>query len=83
MPCVRALSRRVRKASSGPQRTLHVTPDAVSRHVKRLETELGTSLFERHAHGVRLTAAARIGFERAQWALRIHLDADQAFTELT
>lgn len=36
---------------------LSVTPGAVSRHVKILETFLGTALFERHSNGVVLTRA--------------------------
>jgi len=35
---------------------LGVTPGAVASHVKALEDELATALFERHARGVRLTA---------------------------
>ena len=38
---------------------LSVTPGAVSRQVKRLEAELGCTLFERSAHGVRLNTAGR------------------------
>lgn len=37
--------------------TLHMTPSPVSRAVKSLETELGTALFERNHHSVRLTQA--------------------------
>lgn len=45
---------------------LHLTPSAVSHQVARLESQLGVRLFERSAHGVRLSAAgdqylARIG----------------------
>jgi DNA-binding transcriptional LysR family regulator len=45
---------------------LHLTASAVSHQVARLESELGVRLFERSAHGVRLSAAgerylARIG----------------------
>ena len=40
------------KAAAGE---LHVTPGAISRHVKQLETVLGTALFIRHPHGVSLT----------------------------
>lgn len=50
---------------------LHVTPGAVSRHIKKLEQLLGAPLFLRQAHGVRLTArgqrladAVADGFER-------------------
>lgn len=38
---------------------LSVTPGAVSRQVKRLESELGCVLFERGAHGVRPNATGR------------------------
>lgn len=38
---------------------LHVTPGAVSRHIKQLEARLGAPLFEREPHGVRLTARGR------------------------
>lgn len=34
---------------------MHVTPGAVSRHIKQLETELNASLFERGPRGVQLT----------------------------
>lgn len=45
---------------------LHLTASAVSHQVARLEAELGVRLFERSAHGVRLSAAgeqylARVG----------------------
>lgn len=38
---------------------LNVTPGAVSRQVKQLETQLGVSLFVRHASGVQLTEIGR------------------------
>jgi len=38
---------------------LHLTASAVSHHVRRLESLLGTVLFQRHARGVRLTAEGR------------------------
>jgi DNA-binding transcriptional LysR family regulator len=38
---------------------LHLTASAVSHHVRRLESRLGTPLFLRHARGVALTAAGR------------------------
>ena len=34
---------------------LGVTPGAITAHIKALEADLGTALFERHAKGVRLT----------------------------
>ena len=38
---------------------LHLTASAVSHHVRRLETTLGVTLFQRHARGVVLTAQGR------------------------
>ena len=38
---------------------LHLTASAVSHHVRRLETTLGVTLFQRHARGVALTAQGR------------------------
>lgn len=38
---------------------LHLTPSAVSHHVRKLESRLGLPLFQRHARGVSLTAAGR------------------------
>ena len=37
--------------------TLHLTSSALNRHILDLEYELGAPLFERHARGVRLSAA--------------------------
>ncbi|OHV10014.1 LysR substrate-binding domain-containing protein [Kushneria phosphatilytica] len=39
---------------------LGVTPGAVSRQIRQLEERLGIALFERQAHGVRVTEAGRI-----------------------
>jgi hypothetical protein len=38
---------------------LHVPASTVSRRVKSLETLIGVKLFDRHRHGIRLTAARR------------------------
>ena len=38
---------------------LHLTASAVSHHVRRLESRLGVTLFQRHARGVSLTAEGR------------------------
>src|SRR3954452_2054583 len=35
---------------------LHLTQPAISRHIRRLETQLGRPLFERPGRGVQLTA---------------------------
>jgi DNA-binding transcriptional LysR family regulator len=38
---------------------LHLTASAVSHHVRKLESRLGVTLFQRHARGVSLTAEGR------------------------
>jgi len=46
----------VRKAAE----TLFITPSALDRRVQELEATLGAELFERHARGMRLTAAGEL-----------------------
>lgn len=46
----------IRKAAEA----LFITPSALDRRVQDLETELDVELFERHARGVRLTAAGEV-----------------------
>lgn len=48
---------------------LHLTASAVSHQVARLESELGVRLFERSAHGVRLTGAGEQYLARVAGAL--------------
>ena len=48
---------------------LHLTPSAVSHQVARLESDLGVRLFERNAHGVRLSDAGSRYLERVAGAL--------------
>ncbi|WP_028065050.1 LysR family transcriptional regulator [Solirubrobacter soli] len=48
---------------------LHVVQSAVSASLRRLEAELGTPLFERHARGVQLTDAGRALLPHARAAL--------------
>jgi DNA-binding transcriptional LysR family regulator len=60
---------------------LHVTRQAVSQIIADLEQELRTSLFERLAHRVRLTAAGRALLPRAQ-ALMKQLDEAVALIRL-
>ena len=48
---------------------LHLTASAVSHQVARLESHLGVRLFERSAHGVRVSAAGEQYLERVAGAL--------------
>ncbi|GAA4338557.1 LysR substrate-binding domain-containing protein [Variovorax defluvii] len=48
---------------------LHLTASAVSHQVARLESDLGVRLFERSAHGVRLSSAGDRYLERVAGAL--------------
>jgi len=48
---------------------LHLTPSAISHQVSRLESDLGVRLFERSAHGVRLSDAGERYLERVGGAL--------------
>lgn len=59
---------------TGAARSLQYTPSAVSQQVRRLENAVGTTLFERHARGVRLTDAGRIVLARAT-AIETNLQA--------
>ncbi|WP_435103548.1 LysR substrate-binding domain-containing protein [Arhodomonas sp. AD133] len=54
---------------------LHVTAGAVSRQVKQLESQLGVTLFERRAHGVRLNDAGRRLADNAGASLQRLADA--------
>lgn len=49
---------------------LHLTASAISHQVARLESQLGVRLFERSAHGVRLSAAGDRYLARVGGALR-------------
>lgn len=49
---------------------LRISQPAVSRTIRKLEDEVGSPLFRRHAHGVSLTEAGRILLERGQLILR-------------
>jgi len=57
---------------------LHVTAGAVSRQIRRLETQLGALVFERHAHGVRLNALGQTLWASADSAL---ICLDEAFEQ--
>ena len=49
---------------------LRLTQPALSRAIKQLETELGTTLFHRHGHGITLTEPGRTLLDRARAILR-------------
>ncbi len=49
---------------------LHLTASAISHQVARLESDLGVKLFERSAHGVRLSVAGAQYLERVGGALK-------------
>src|SRR5215212_234041 len=48
---------------------LHLTASAISHQVARLESQLGVRLFERSAHGVRLSTAGELYLSRVGGAL--------------
>lgn len=48
---------------------LHLTASAISHQVARLESQLGVRLFERNAHGVRLSVAGDLYLARVSGAL--------------
>jgi LysR family nitrogen assimilation transcriptional regulator len=58
---------------------LHISQPAVSRTIRKLEEELGTTLFKRHGHGVSLTETGKILLSRGQSILR---QLDQTKAEL-
>ncbi|KAF5290706.1 hypothetical protein FQR65_LT20605 [Abscondita terminalis] len=56
---------------------LHLTASAVSHQVARLEAQLGVRLFERSAHGVRLSRAGQAYLERVSGALSAIVSATE------
>lgn len=50
--------------------TLHIAQPALSHHIGAMEEELGVSLLQRHARGVRLTVEGQRLFDRAASILR-------------
>jgi LysR family transcriptional regulator, regulator for bpeEF and oprC len=65
------------RSFSGAARTLDLSVAAVSKLVTALERELGLKLFERHAHGLSLTASGANYLEACQPALAMLADAEQ------
>ena len=64
-------------------RHFSVPPSAISQSVRRLETELGTHLFTRHANTVSLNAAGEGFYEKANAALTLLDEAVGLFSENT
>ena len=60
-------------------RALHCTQPAVSDQVRRLESELGVSLFARAGRGLTLTSAGRVFLSHAQ---RVSESADDALASV-
>lgn len=54
-------------------RYLSIAQPGLSRSIREIEHELGVSLFERHARGIRLTALGEIFVKRAE-AIQVELD---------
>ncbi len=70
-----AQNRSIREAAE----TLHITSSALNRQILDLEEELGAPLFERHARGIRLSAAGEVYLEYARRALK---DAESAHSKI-
>ena len=68
------------RSFSGAARRLDLSVAAVSKLVTALERELGLKLFERHAHGLSLTANGAAYLEACQPALTMLADAEQQAT---
>ncbi|GAA5234261.1 LysR family transcriptional regulator [Verticiella sediminum] len=65
----------IRKAAQ----TLYITPSALDRRLQELEQQIGAPLFERHARGMRVTAAGEIFLHH----IRAHrADAERVRTEI-
>jgi DNA-binding transcriptional LysR family regulator len=56
-------------------RKLHLAQPALSQAISQLEADLGIELLERHARGVRLTAAGEVFLEKARAAVAAWSDA--------
>jgi DNA-binding transcriptional LysR family regulator len=62
--------------------SLHRTQPAVSQAIRRLESELGESLFDRSSKDGTLTAAGRVLLDFSQQMLNLRHDAQSAIREL-
>jgi len=70
-----ARTRSIREAAH----VLNVAQSAISRQIKNLEADLGISLFDRHARGVRLTDAGKI---LADYAHQVFLGLEHTHAEI-
>src|SRR5262249_23221590 len=70
------------KSFSRAAEALHRTQPAVSQAVRRLEAELGESLFDRSSKDGTLTAAGRVLFDFAQQMMNLRHHAHTAIREL-
>ena len=70
------------KSFSRAAEALHRTQPAVSQAIRRLEAELGESLFDRSSKDGTLTAAGRVLFDFAQQMLNLRHHAHSAIREL-
>jgi DNA-binding transcriptional LysR family regulator len=61
-----ANSRSIRAASE----RLHVSPSAISRQIAKLEHELKAPIFDRRAHGMKLTPAGEILQSKVEGMIR-------------
>jgi DNA-binding transcriptional LysR family regulator len=65
------------RSFSGAARRLGVSVAAVAKLINALERQLGMKLFERHTHGLVLTAGGNTYLEACQPALEMLADADE------
>src|SRR5437867_8304009 len=70
------------KSFSRAAETLHRTQPAVSQAIRRLESELGESLFDRSSKDGTLTAAGRVLYDFAQQMMNLRGHAHAAILEL-
>src|SRR5713226_3833598 len=70
------------KSFSRAAEALHRTQPAVSQAIRRLEAELGESLFDRSSKDGTLTAAGRVLFDFAQQMMNLRQHAHSAIREL-
>src|SRR6266496_3751709 len=70
------------KSFSRAAEALSRTQPAVSQAIRRLEAELGESLFDRSSKDGTLTAAGRVLYDVAQQILNLRLGAHSAIKEL-